>query len=179
MSSFPDEQRQEVLRLRAQWEEMGGRLDRLGEQLSDQFKTMTGPALSEMLESREATERYLDNLDPKLRCAALCLITNHWGANQQFADKCESIVQQDADQEVRGVALSCLGSYYSGSSDRRIGQLLADKVSDETEPEMVRQAAYLALFEFRKLPIDSWPRLSSFRFPADVDWFFVAAFSQR
>ncbi|SRR5579875_1172457 len=177
MSNAPkNKDREELSRLREHLEQMKRNLIPLGVKLQEQFKEMAGPILYEMLESRAKTERYLDDPNPKNRCIAICLIDHHWGPDERFAIKCEKLIREDSDPEVRGCAVSCLGAYYGESNDVRIGRLFAELVFEESEPTLVREAAYRALFSLRGLPIVFWPSLSRFRFPDDVDWVFVRTF---
>jgi hypothetical protein len=175
-NALVDKNREELFRLRECLEQMKQNLIPLGVKLQQQFKELAGPILHEMLESRTKTERYLDDPNPKNRCIAVCLINQHWGSDEQFAIKCEKIIREDPDPEVRGCAVSCLGVYYRGSNHVRIGRILAELVLEESESTMVRETAYRALFELRGLPAVSQPSLSRFRFPDDVDWVFTKTF---
>jgi hypothetical protein len=82
----------------------------------------------------------------------------------------------DADGQVREVALLALGSCYHGSNDARIGRLLAGILKDASQPENFRKIAYTGLFQVRGLPVESWPEPKAVRLEKDVDWSFVESF---
>lgn len=139
-----------------------------------------GPLLDTMLHSRQDAENCLKHPDFKVRFVALNLLCSHWKPDQNFAKTCECMAFNDPDLQIRGVALSALGTCYRGTNDSRVGKLLAAIVHDEQEPASIRSSAYLALFSVPGLIAD-WPGLhadppTGLRFPDDVDWSFVNSF---
>jgi hypothetical protein len=142
-----------------------------------QLEMMAGSVVRQMLKSRETTESYLTDADPKARYAALLLLTHQWAPpTEQFAMTCEQMALRDTDATVRAIALTCLGNCYASTDDRRIGAVIATLVRTESEDYKVRRSAYGALFSVGGVPIESWPDLDGLRFPDDVDWQFVNTF---
>jgi HEAT repeat protein len=140
----------------------------------EQLARFVGPSAQSLFESQEATERRLDDPDPKMRWAAVTLMTYHWGAAEQFKAKCEWIAFHDPDPLVRSKAIGCLGFCFSGTSEQRIESILADVVSNDSEDYSVRRSAYISLLRVngaQKMP----PPASALnlRIPEDVDWAFV------
>src|SRR6516162_8535640 len=92
----------------------------------DQLARFAGPSAQLLFGSKEATEPYLDDTDPKKRWAAVTLMTYHWGPTEQFKRKCEEMAFHDPDPLVRSKAIGCLAFCLSGAADQRIETLLAD-----------------------------------------------------
>jgi hypothetical protein len=141
----------------------------------EQLETMTGPGLRLLLENKQVTEEHLNDPEPKMRRAALTLMTYHWGSTEQFKGRCEEMVLRDPDATVRSTAISCLGTCFSGTDNRRIVKLLADVVCNESETYKMRRSAYLSLL-IVSMPPERMPRcevLANLRIPEDVDWTFV------
>jgi hypothetical protein len=142
------------------------------------LEMMAGAALQSLLESKEATQEHLDDADAKMRCAALTLMTYHWGPTEQFKNRCEAMAFEDSDSIVRSTAMSCLGWCFRGTDDRRIEKLLASVVCDNTADVRNRRSAYISLFHTKGVPSERMPRaklLANLRVPEDVDWAFVQA----
>jgi len=135
-----------------------------------------GPLVSELAQNRIMTTQYVNDGNPKLRFAALSLITTFWGVTEEIAEKCKDIAINDTDENVRGVAVICLYDYYKKKNNRIIGNLLASIVYDETEVSDVRRVAYEGLFHLREEHPLNWPLPIDFNFPNDVDWTFVDIF---
>lgn len=139
------------------------------------WQRWAGSDLAEMLETPHAAEGYLQHPDKYLRLAALGILVFHWSPTTVIAPTFERMAFADPDEEVRGSALVALGMCYAGTKDHRIEKLLATIVRDETQSAEFRRIAYGNLFQVRGLTVDLWPAVgTSFRFPEDVDWGFIA-----
>ena len=141
-----------------------------------QLEIFVGPLLHSLLRSREATEEHLDDSDPKLRFAALVLMTHRWIPTEQFKNKCEEMAFKDSDTTVRSTAIGCLGSCYARTDNRRVEKLLANIVCNEMESYEVRRSAYVALFIVKSVNSEHMITGDSFinlRIPEGVDWMFV------
>jgi hypothetical protein len=145
------------------------------------MKRLAGAELDNMLQSRTAAESFLCSPDPKIRYAALFVVAHHWGLTKEFADRCEDLVRNDPDTKVRIGALTKLGTFYSQSDDRRMGNILARIVYDAGQPIDLRTHAYRLLFLLRGMPLAVKEKVWSpeFRFPEEVDWAFVESFVQE
>jgi hypothetical protein len=79
---------------------------------------------------------------------------------------------------VRLQALAALSGYYLHTDDRRIGEMVARMVYDDSSPLELRRDAYQTLFSIRGMPTDALLKAASpaFRFPEDVDRAFVESF---
>ncbi len=146
------------------------------------IKTMweetAGAHAAQMIESRASAESYLVHPDPQLRRAALFALKNEWGPDEALSRACEKLIFEDADSQVRALALTCLAGCYMHTDDRRIGELIARLVYDVSTPREVRWAAYRSLFHIRGMPHEAFARVASpaFRFPEEVDWKLVQSF---
>lgn len=141
---------------------------------------LAGPEFENMLRDRELTQGYLRHPNAKLRLVALFMIRDHWKPMEGFASVCEEMAVNDADAEVRAVALCVLARIYAKTNDARIGLFLARIVRNEVLPSSIRFTAYNGLFQVSGRPVGTWPAmqrvLEQFRFPEDVDWSFVDSF---
>lgn len=143
-------------------------------QVRNQWQGTIGSLFTQMLESPRATESYLADEDPMVRCAALYLLSHHWERSSNTARHLERIAFSDPVTAVREAAVSYLGKYYAESSNTRIGRRLAALVHDDAEPPELRKAAYVALYVVRGTPFASYA--TALRFPEDINWEFVDSF---
>lgn len=123
--------------------------------------------------SHGASLEHLFHPKPKYRFAALQLLYLKWGLTQDVVDECEIMARSDTDANVRGLASQNLGSYYLGSGNRRISELLARIVCNKEEVADVRRSAYWSLFSLQENYDWERPSFPRFKFPDDVDWAFV------
>ncbi len=137
-----------------------------------QWQQLAGAALEQMLQSRQAAEKFLSDADPKRRIAALSILASHWKPDGNLAAVTEKLAFDDSDLEVRNVAVLVIGDCFVGTNDARATKMFAGLVNDSAHPETFRQWAYLGLCKVCR-PIDDWPDVPTFRFPDDVDWHFV------
>ncbi len=142
---------------------------------------LAGPHLAAMLESRVSAQSYMTHADPQLRCAAIVVLSMHWGNTAELAQTCEELLFYDPSLKVRLQALVAIEGFYGGTDDPRIGDMVARIVFEESHPSELRHAAYRALFAIRGMPTASLLRAlsASFRFPEDVDRAFVDSFLQN
>jgi hypothetical protein len=151
-------------------------LRHLSASLTAIFINKAGPRLQIMLEDLGTTKALLKDPDPNVRCAAMSVLIDHWKSGTEAATFAEHMAFADPEMEVRAFAVTCLGSCYSGTNDKRIGQILAGVVYNEDQHPKVREAAYRALFHIRGSPVRERPSMSRLRFPEDADWSFVKTF---
>jgi hypothetical protein len=143
------------------------------------WRALAGDQAEEMLVSLENTCKYLRDQSWKLRLAAISIMRMEWKAYAQLALICEQLAVSDPHPQVRETALFTLACCFRGTSDPRIGNLLAEIVSDTTTPDSFRQAAYLGLFQVRGMPRLTVPMPGKHHFPDDIDWDFVESFIVR
>jgi hypothetical protein len=134
----------------------------------------SGKLVVQKVGQNEATAlEHLSHPKAKYRFAALDLLYIKWRLTQEAADICEDLVESDPDANVRALAATCLGSYYLGSGNRRISELLARIVSNVDENLEVRRSAYWSLFPLQENHRWERPNVLNFQFPQDVNWPFV------
>lgn len=143
------------------------------------WRALCGAKLDHFLANRASAEKYLRNSEWKLRLAAISILREVWGPDDELAAVCEKMAFEDAHEQVRGVALYTLASCFSGTNDTRVGMLLARVVYDSKAPEGVRDAAYRGLFRIRDVDIRAAPMPGKDRIPDDIDWVFVDSFLTR
>jgi hypothetical protein len=144
------------------------------------WRNLAGDQLDEMLRSRAYAVQLLNSPHVQARLGALVVLSEHWKDNADLASEFMRVARCDPDEEVRAVALQCVGQCHQGTDDRDVGLLLARIVTNNREPARVRAGAYCALYTLRDLP-HRWPGFYAeppcpFRFPEDVDWSFVNSF---
>jgi hypothetical protein len=144
--------------------------------LAAEFQRLAGDSLSLMLESRESAEGYISHCDPSCRCAALCVLMDHWGPDKKLARICEKMALTDPDTQVRCLALTKLALCYKGTGNARIGGLLATLAANESADLKLREAAYRYLFVLCGRPLFEWPPLNGFELLRDANWDFVAEY---
>jgi hypothetical protein len=71
-----------------------------------------GPGVQSLMRSKQVTEEHLVDPDPKIRSAALMLMTYLWGPTDQFKGKCEEMALQDPVRTVRSTALRAYPNTY-------------------------------------------------------------------
>ncbi|HQU45603.1 MAG TPA: hypothetical protein PK867_22510 [Pirellulales bacterium] len=130
----------------------------------------------QMLSSQEEAIAYLNDPSGDRRLAALMILWRYWRRDDvEFQHICERVALHDPEVRVRGPALFALASSLSGTSDPRVGNLLANVVRDVALPVSLRKFAYSGLFRLRGLREND--RLTSVgRFPGEVDWKLVDGF---
>src|SRR5260370_32331415 len=137
---------------------------------------LAGLHFDAMLRGFEDTREYLNSADARLRLAALQMIEIYWERMGEVSQVCERLAFKDSDLEVRRRALSALGECHLASYDFKIGKQLAEMIHDETQPSILRTAAYGTLYRIRDL---LFLNMSSFHFPDDIDWAFVNSFLEE
>jgi hypothetical protein len=104
------------------------------------------------------------------------ILKDHWGPDSKFIKSCEEIAYNDPDVQVSSMALAVLSGCFIRTDDRRVGELIARLVRDESKPKMLRSTAYSSLLTIRGMPIDDFLAATDSTFPAKVDWAFVDSF---
>ncbi len=145
------------------------------------LQNLAGANIDRMRRDTRFTLDLLDSEDPNLRTAALTLL-RETERSAEFRDKCEQLCAHDSDLRVRIGALSCLIACYTKTRNERILGNMARLVLDNTCSQYLREIAYQGIFQVNDAPPATWPEVRAaqglFRFPDDVDWEFVAQFTQ-
>ena len=116
-----------------------------------QFQTwrgLAGAQFDRMFASPENAVQFLSDADPKLRLAALSLLSRHYGLGTQLRDQWDLMAHEDSHPDVRLSAKLCLVRYYRENGDPRGKQLLAETVKDSTISNEVRLSLYIFLLGF-------------------------------
>jgi hypothetical protein len=175
------------------WDSMLAQRRRLAQKLSadlrsgqeEEWRSLAGPLYERMLGSRSAAEELLGDEDRNVRLASLGVLSFVWRPKPEdyCATLLEEVALEDVDPQVRATALCALGACHNGTSNPRVGRLVAEIVVDESQPITSRRCAYQALFAIRGAIMPAWPGLyanpqTMLRIPEDVDWAFVESFIQ-
>lgn len=149
----------------------------------EEWQSLAGPHYKKMLESCQATERFLLHEDRDVRLAALKVLTYVWrpGPENPSAAIIERMVFKADDQVMREAALCAFVDCYRNTSDPRVGRLLAEIATDESQPASWREFAYRSLYTLQGKFAPHWPGSqmtppTPFRVPGDIDWVFVKSF---
>lgn len=145
------------------------------------WELLAGDSLPILLNNREATEKALQDANPKMRMAGMCLLCDHWPHRPNLRRQLENLAAEDSDVQVRSMALVCLGTIHRGTNDTKLGIRFAEIVRDEHQSTRLRRSAYSGLINLRALPLLS-PVVMLFNenlsneFPVGCDWEFVESF---
>jgi hypothetical protein len=137
---------------------------------------------AEMCSDIVSTRQFLHHREPRVRHAALMVLSYYWKVGTEYAPICERIMLDEADTKVRIAALQAWLSCYRATTDTEsIGFKMANIVLKNTEVSEVRRVAYHGLFMLRGLPVGSWPDIfdPAFEIERDVDWAFVRSFQKK
>src|SRR5207253_6521708 len=137
---------------------------------------LAGAHFDLMVSNDRETQKCLSHSDPRIRLAALKLMSFFWGPTPDFSQTRETLAFEDPDLDVRQMGILAIGTCYGGTNDFRIGKLLAEMVRNTAQPVECRRAAYQVLFYLRGKIFEA---VASFHFPEEVDWTFVDSFVVR
>lgn len=145
------------------------------------WETLAGDSLPFLLKNRESTEKALQDANPKMRMAGISLLCDHWPHRPDLRGQLENLAAEDADLQVRAMAIVCLGTIHRGTNDTELGMRLAKLVRNEKQPARLRWSAYSGLINLRALSLLSpisklFNENLSKEFPAGCDWEFVESF---
>ena len=141
--------------------------------LEQTFKDMAGADLEKILGSKAGAESCLCHPDRLRRLAALWALTYHWPCDAVTRRLIHQTATQDADVEVRAMAVSNFGVLYYQTKNKEVGKFLASAVLDKNHDLRIREAAYRALFSLMGIPTSQQPPLLGFELERDADWAFV------
>ena len=149
----------------------------------EKWQRLAGPFYKKMRESSEAAEGFLRHEDRNVRLAALGIITHVWrpGPDDPLATIVYTMAFEGDDLVMREEALCAFVECYRGTSDSRVGRILAEIAIDESQPASRREFAYHSLYTLQGKFTPPRPGLlatppTSFRVPEDIDWTFVKSF---
>lgn len=124
----------------------------------------------ECVRAEASVARFLNSHDSELRRIALNVLVNHWDLHK-YAAACKQLLTSDVHEDVRDMAASCLGTIYESSKDIEALQLLSQRLSDNDEHWVVRQAAYDAILRILGYPVKDRPSMTKIMdFEQDVNW---------
>lgn len=121
-------------------------------ELDQTLSLLAGGSYMEMIERPDAARDHLTDPDPNVRVAALviCVRNWNWQADRGFLDQCRQMAATDRDDSVRAQAIAILGTALGSSKDVSTSRFLADLAREESNPEPVRRAAFVALREIQE-----------------------------
>jgi len=111
-----------------------------------------GVALAEMERSKCVAESFLTHADPRMRATAIAVLYHKWRETKTLASLCEQVAIEDADPEVRSIALIVLGSMFAQSRSTKLAALFGRIVHQEQDPKEVRFIAYRGLLLLFDIP---------------------------
>ena len=130
------------------------------------WRGLAGAHFDRMFADPENAKQYLSDDDPKLRMAAMSLLSRHFGLGKQLQDQWERMASGDVDPEVRQSAKLCLVRCYREQKNPRAKRLLAEMVKDSFTPGEMRLSLYIALLGMEDL---SWQEQRE-GLPTEIDW---------
>lgn len=143
-----------------------------------EWQTLFGPRLNDMLCSRHAADLALVDRDEQTRLAAYGMELFHWKPTLERFPTYINAAVNDTNEFVRLRAIHCLAIILKGSSHVDASRVLATIVKDLSNPTKLRASAYWALCEIQRFGAqkDWWELPTEKRqesFEAQVNWDFV------
>lgn len=128
---------------------------------------------------RDLVEKYLEyREDPMLARLALQVLCRYWGLTAEYEEAVEQFVRKvdwDEDDDVRLMAIDCAGSLLADNKAPRLLSLLLKVFRDNSERQIVREAAYCSLAIAAGKRIEELPTASRhFDLENDVDLSVIA-----
>lgn len=145
-------------------------LTRLRQRLDKVLRVQAGDKWESMMAGQKATEAFLRDPDWNARSVAITLLAEYWKVPREYSHVFETIALNDPVADVRGVAVTCLGTLFKATKDRRVQSFLARVVSNNSEDCRIREAAYRELFRVEGTGLFDSPPLFGFNFTRDVKW---------
>jgi hypothetical protein len=123
---------------------------------------------------RPVVERYLHSPnDPMLARLAVQILCSYWGLAVEYRDALERFVRKvtwDDEEDVRLMAISCMGYYLAQHQDRHWLTLLLTIFRNADEDQIIREAAYCSLaIAIGKSPLELPPASRHFDLEHDID----------
>jgi hypothetical protein len=126
------------------------------------------PRICSLLQDEEALVRYF---------AIQTLVLDLKEKSDSMAERCWQLLRNDPDEDVRGMAATCLGSIHFGTNSRTVFDQFHQLLKNPDECAFVKRAVYRELFSLvGRHPLE-WPRIFGPRKPfeeSDIDWEKVA-----
>ena len=120
--------------------------------------------------TRPIVERYLTHDDPWLRYNALSALVLDWGL-EDHRTTCIRMLQEDPDEDNRGMAARCLGSLYQATHDPETLRLLLQLFFNENEDKLVRESTYDAILDVVGISSRERPsRAKEWTWDTDINW---------
>lgn len=98
---------------------------------------------------RSLVERYLQaSYDPMLARLAVLILCRYWGLTADYLTVLEQFIRKvewDEEDDVRLMAISCIGTFLARKKERSLLALLLQIFRDSNEPTDIREEAYGAL----------------------------------
>jgi hypothetical protein len=140
----------------------------------DKYHAMLVLGRASATEYRGLVEKYLDSRDdPMLARLALQVLGGYWGLTGDYLKQVERFVRKvewDDEDDVRLMAIDCVGSHLANNSAPNLLSLLLTVFRDGSERQIVREAAYCALAVAAGVAQRSLPEASRhFDLERDVD----------
>lgn len=129
---------------------------------------------------RALVDKYLTSPeDPMLSRLALQILCQYWGLADEYQDVIEMFMRKvdwDEDEDVRLMAISCAGTFLVDHQSAQLLSLLFQIFKDDSERQIVREAAYCSLaLAAGKLPVELPAASRHFDLENDVDRSVIAA----
>lgn len=123
---------------------------------------------------RSLVDRYLQyREDPMLARLALQVLCRYWGLAAEYQEALEQFVRKvdwDEDDDVRLMAIDCAGPFLAENKAPRLLSLLLQVFHDDSERQIVREAAYCSLALAAGKRLEELPAASRhFDLERDVD----------
>ena len=116
-------------------------------------KSVGQRVLRQLEESLEFCRASLDSADVRIAQVALSVLVYHWDEHESALPICIAIAQSDADVHLKRVAVTTL-RVVADASNEQVRDVLFTLIEDESEDEIVRKRAYIALLGLNNVAFD-------------------------
>lgn len=118
--------------------------------------------------------KFLKSQSGLIRYNTLRLLVLIWG-QYQIEVICKEIANDDADDDVRSMAIACIGVINSNIQKQPTIKWLVSLLNSKTEEIFLKHSTYRALLNIIGVPSGKWPRLSydQKEFENQVDWVLI------
>ncbi len=131
------------------------------------------------LEAKDEVEKYLYSENGIVRYNVLSALILDWGYTQYYT-VVKKILLNDPDEDVRGMAASCIGSIKRGTWDIDALGILLMVFKNENETWLVRDLSYHSILDVVGIPREKQPKASRILdYKKDVDWDLIHKIEKR
>lgn len=129
------------------------------------------------LEAKKEVEKYIDREDEIIRYNVLSTLILDWGLKEHYKTAIRML--NDSDEEVRGMAVACIGSLKRGTKDGESLRIVLRVFEENKNNWFMRDSAYEAILNIEGVPEDKRPTKRILNPKKDIDWNLIHKIEKR